>query len=997
MRKLILVLFLIFVLSTVSASATNYYVATTGDDSTGDGSSGNPWLTIQHAIDTVGDGDTINVATGTYAEDLTITTDNIEIVGADKATTTIKGVANVPQASWPLAVPNIDIQADGVTIHEFTIAGPDYEADKYVSGMLVDGQDVEIYNNDFVATAAEAEAELAHAFMTYSNTGLPSGSADVSGLNVHDNTFTGAGSIGLEAIYINPHDGTGTVTINNNQLSGSINIGVTVESGNAVVTDNTIDTTLDTETVPYGTYGIRFFDSTYEGTFDSITIADNNVQNFKRGIRIGNGGNNGGTATTEITASITGNTLTGNSVGIWARQYGAVVTATGNTITGNTVGIQNDGTTSVTAENNWWGDVDPSDDVSGTVDYSPWLGEEVGTSPMTWYTDDSIQDVIDVASAGDTIIVAAGTYTEDLTITTDNLEIVGADKSTTTIKGVANVPVASWPLAVPNIDIQADGVTIHEFTIAGPDYEADKYVSGMLVDGQDVEIYNNDFVATAAEAEAELAHAFMTYSNTGLPSGSADVSGLNVHDNTFTGAGSIGLEAIYINPHDGTGTVTINNNQLSGSINIGVTVESGNAVVTDNTIDTTLDTETVPYGTYGIRFFDSTYEGTFDSITIADNNVQNFKRGIRIGNGGNNGGTATTEITASITGNTLTGNSVGIWARQYGAVVTATGNTITGNTVGIQNDGTTSVTAENNWWGAADGPSGEGSGTGDSVSTFVDYDPWYLDSEFTYLSGAACSAGEIESQSCGSSVGVCQAGTQTRVCTSEGTWDSWSVCGGTYVAPSSEICDDKLDNDCDGYTDSIDSDCSGQFDYYTKTESDGLFATLTDIADMATKTWVNNLGFITKSVSDLTNYYLKTEIDTAIDAEASTRSNEDNNLQGQVDDLENRALQNEDGLDIYLTQGWNTFKLPWFVLVGTDQVDGLDVENYEVETVLESIDGSYDYLAYYDGTDWQTFVPGDDDATSFTEFPTSATQEDFDFHIYMDEGARLTIDIGTEE
>jgi parallel beta-helix repeat protein len=53
-------------------------------------------------------------------------------------------------------------------------------------------------------------------------------------------------------------------------------------------------------------------------------------------------------------------------------------------------------------------------------------------------------------------------------------------------------------------------------------------------------------------------------------------------------------------------------------------------------------------------------------------------------------------------------------------------NNIFGNTTyGIQN--TTPgyiVNAENNWWGHATGPGGVGPGTGDPVSTGVDYDPW---------------------------------------------------------------------------------------------------------------------------------------------------------------------------------------------------------------------------------------------------------------------------------
>jgi len=34
--------------------------------------------------------------------------------------------------------------------------------------------------------------------------------------------------------------------------------------------------------------------------------------------------------------------------------------------------------------------------------------------------------------------------------------------------------------------------------------------------------------------------------------------------------------------------------------------------------------------------------------------------------------------------------------------------------------------AENNWWGHASGPSGEGFGSGDAVSTNVDFTPWLI-------------------------------------------------------------------------------------------------------------------------------------------------------------------------------------------------------------------------------------------------------------------------------
>jgi len=46
----------------------SWYVATTGDDTTGDGSQGNPWLTIAHAIGAASTTDTIWIENGAYAE-----------------------------------------------------------------------------------------------------------------------------------------------------------------------------------------------------------------------------------------------------------------------------------------------------------------------------------------------------------------------------------------------------------------------------------------------------------------------------------------------------------------------------------------------------------------------------------------------------------------------------------------------------------------------------------------------------------------------------------------------------------------------------------------------------------------------------------------------------------------------------------------------------------------------------------------------------------------
>jgi hypothetical protein len=82
---------------------------------------------------------------------------------------------------------------------------------------------------------------------------------------------------------------------------------------------------------------------------------------------------------------------------------------------------------------------------------------------------------------------------------------------------------------------------------------------------------------------------------------------------------------------------------------------------------------------------------------------------------------------ATITQNIITGNSVGIhvgYDEFDTAEVVAHGNCITGNIdYGIYSTAPL-VNAEYNWWGDASGPGGVGTGTGDAVSLYVDYDPW---------------------------------------------------------------------------------------------------------------------------------------------------------------------------------------------------------------------------------------------------------------------------------
>lgn len=56
-----------------------------------------------------------------------------------------------------------------------------------------------------------------------------------------------------------------------------------------------------------------------------------------------------------------------------------------------------------------------------------------------------------------------------------------------------------------------------------------------------------------------------------------------------------------------------------------------------------------------------------------------------------------------------------------------------------------------------------------------------------------------QTQSCGSNVGECRYGTESRHCAA-GEWSPWGGCTGG-VNPTREVCGDGKDNDCDGVVD----------------------------------------------------------------------------------------------------------------------------------------------------------------------------------------------------
>ena len=79
----------------------------------------------------------------------------------------------------------------------------------------------------------------------------------------------------------------------------------------------------------------------------------------------------------------------------------------------------------------------------------------------------------------------------------------------------------------------------------------------------------------------------------------------------------------------------------------------------------------------------------------------------------------------SVTGSTISGTTGTGVVVKTGGILTLGNSSIVGNTAGYTNQVPTSPqNATLSYWGAASGPSGSGSGTGQSVSTGVLYEPW---------------------------------------------------------------------------------------------------------------------------------------------------------------------------------------------------------------------------------------------------------------------------------
>lgn len=456
----------VWLLCTAAAHAGVQHVSTTGSDATGDGSPGNPWATIQHAVDVATAGDTVIVAAGTYSENVTITK-SLLLSGANSG---VSGVGTRGSESVINGYVRINGTADGSTIDGFSHVGA-YVLGQYAGIYVVsDADDITVRNNLFRRTGT-------HSAYRGVITEIASSGASIDNLTVEDNLFDdgaspSSGNGWATGIYVNPN---GNGTISGNTFRGN-NVGISIDGPNG------------------GTVDIS--DNTFSSSeFEALGIGPNG------------------------SVQLTGNDFQGTN-GTYIGSYGSSVDldATTNTFNG-TLGSSLTASEGFEVEDKIGHGVDnPSSGYAGFVRVRT---DFVYVTPNSG----SIQRGIDVADAGDSIEVqggaygrqaaanrylfnGAGPYKFGLFINKDDLTIRGYGAGDVLVSDPADVSVmfttnATNSFGFTGTFIEGDNVTISGLGFGSNFNDSDVETAPnawkvMEVSGDGLRLHSNRIIPTAA-------------------------------------------------------------------------------------------------------------------------------------------------------------------------------------------------------------------------------------------------------------------------------------------------------------------------------------------------------------------------------------------------------------------------------------------------------------------------------------------------------------------
>lgn len=298
----------------------------------------------------------------------------------------------------------------------------------------------------------------------------------------------------------------------------------------------------------------------------------------------------------------------------------------------------------------------------------------------------SIQTAINAASPYDTIIVHPGTYGQPILLNKDGLTLRSSDGPSVTTIDFTGVWCGYWYSGPGGIDIPygTSGVTVEGFTVLGSSSASDALIS---VGGDNNVIRNNIVIGDPASSGQDIGIHVAGQTSAQLPAGNV-ISNNEAYNHA--GAG------IFIGNWAGIDNVVTGNIVHDNVVGF-IPGWNGNGIEVDRVM----------------------------GVVVTRNTVYNNEAaGVKVVR------TAPNAI-IEMGYNFITDNLIGILSENWlsGAISTATvtiicNNIENNNNYGVFNSVAATIDAENNWWDDVSGPSGQGSGIGDAVSTNVDYDPW---------------------------------------------------------------------------------------------------------------------------------------------------------------------------------------------------------------------------------------------------------------------------------
>jgi len=338
----------------------------------------------------------------------------------------------------------------------------------------------------------------------------------------------------------------------------------------------------------------------------------------------------------------------------------------------------------------------------------------------------TINMALATVASGGTVIVAAGTYPEFVDIGLP-VTLQGANSGVSCLgpRGAESLVTGT---ASGAFKIDADNVTINGFQVS------DTLNIGPT--GTNAGIWMN-----ATNAGANIRNNLITNNAEGIYANSdgASLISCNIFDaNLEVGVGVSGVH-IYSEFTEGltidrnifrnqTG-VNANNPIIFGATAAGV---HHNLTFSNNTLTNTdygllvLGVDTGAFTGNDINTNGATaitFDGADTHVTVTGNLLHDNARGVRVRDAGYGlGGSSDIHVN----NNSLTGNaeSDGVGGPNYGI-----GN-VGGYVVAVGSQVVT-LDGECNWWGAATGPGLVGPGSGDLVTTLVDFTPWLITSDLT--------------------------------------------------------------------------------------------------------------------------------------------------------------------------------------------------------------------------------------------------------------------------